>query len=68
MTTKQYSFEQLAASYVEGMERLVSTPSCHKELTCREWPIEDENYSYPQIDTGFEAFDMDFNLTFYQKL
>lgn len=69
MTASKYSFEQLAASYIECLQRVGSNDACCEELLATlHWPTDEREYAYAPIDTGFESFDIDFNLTFYQQL
>ena len=67
----QYSVDELAASYVKCLEQHSST-QCKEEIeavcACIDWPDDECDYSYPKLETGFDAFDIDFNLTFYQQL
>lgn len=67
----QYSVDELAASYLQCLEQ--NTPSqCKQEIEALcgriEWPDNECDYSYPKLETGFDAFDIDFNLAFYQQL
>lgn len=65
----QYSVDELAASYVKCLEQ--SSTQCEEieaACACIDWPEDEYDYSYPKLETGFDAFDIDFNLTFYQQL
>ncbi|OCS90619.1 hypothetical protein [Caryophanon latum] len=67
----RYSVEELAACYGKCLAQLSAT-ACIEDIdaicTCIEWPQDEFDFSYPKLETGFDAFDIDFNLTFYQQL
>ena len=67
----QYSVDELAACYGKCLSQLSATV-CMEEIeaicACIDWPEDECDFSYPKLETGFDTFDVDFNLTFYQQL